>query len=246
MNPPPGSIDGGASFPTTRRSVVARLGGEDAAARELAFSNIVESYWKPLYKYLRIRWRLGAEDARDLVQTFFTSALERDFLITYDPAKARFRTFLRVCADRLAANALEYKNRAKRGGGAHAISLNYDSAEEEIAAAGEVDPEQSFDREWTRHLLECALTRLRVSCDARSRASRYLLFHDYYISPGSAAPTYATLAEKYQIKITDVTNELAAARREFRESVLQILREITSSDEEFRDEARLVLGEGNG
>ena len=46
------------------------------------------------------------------------------------------------------------------------------------------------------------------------------------------------------LPVTQVTNFLAFARREFRRIVLEILREITSSDREFREEARRLLGDG--
>ena len=41
---------------------------------------------------------------------------------------------------------------------------------------------------------------------------------------------------------TDVTNQLAWARRTFREIVLAILRTYCTTDEEFRTEARDLLG----
>ena len=34
----------------------------------------------------------------------FARLLEKDFLESYDPSRARLRTFLRVCVDRLIAN----------------------------------------------------------------------------------------------------------------------------------------------
>ncbi|HWS16583.1 MAG TPA: hypothetical protein VN223_01140, partial [Candidatus Elarobacter sp.] len=55
-------------------------------------------------------------------------------------------------------------------------------------------------------------------------------------------PSYATLAEEFQIALTDVTNYLAFARREFRRCVLSQLRDMTGSDEEFHREARSLLG----
>ena len=42
--------------------------------------------------------------------------------------------------------------------------------------------------------------------------------------------------------MTDVTNYLAFARREFRRLLLEKLREITSSEEELEAEARALLG----
>jgi len=42
--------------------------------------------------------------------------------------------------------------------------------------------------------------------------------------------------------VTDVTNYLSFARREFRRIALAKLREMTTSDEEYRREARALLG----
>ena len=57
-----------------------------------------------------------------------------------------------------------------------------------------------------------------------------------------ARPTYAALARETGLRVTDVTNQLAWARRAFREIVLALLRDVCASDEEFRAEARDLLG----
>ena len=59
----------------------------------------------------------GPEDAQDLTQEFFTRAFEREYLSRYDPAKARFRTFVRTCLDGFLANEDKAAARLKRGGG---------------------------------------------------------------------------------------------------------------------------------
>ena len=59
---------------------------------------------------------------------------------------------------------------------------------------------------------------------------------------GGARPTYATLAAETGRKVTDVTNDLAWARRAFRAIVLELLREVCATDDEFRSEARELLG----
>jgi hypothetical protein len=46
----------------------------------------------------------------------------------------------------------------------------------------------------------------------------------------------------FSLAVTDVTNYLAFARREFRRCVLEQLREMTGSEEEFRREAHFLLG----
>jgi hypothetical protein len=61
-------------------------------------------------------------------------------------------------------------------------------------------------------------------------------------SDTGARPSYADVASHLGISVTDVTNRLAHARREFRRIVLDKLRELTATDEEFRSEAFAVLG----
>jgi hypothetical protein len=71
-----------------------------------------------------------------------------------------------------------------------------------------------------------------------------VLFARYDIDPDAAGarPTYAALGRELGRSVTDVTNELAWARRAFREIVLDLLRAICASDDEFRAEARDLLG----
>ena len=54
----------GSSFPATRHSAIERIRAGNADARREAFGDLIEGYWKPVYKHLRLTWRLDAEDAR--------------------------------------------------------------------------------------------------------------------------------------------------------------------------------------
>jgi len=66
----------------------------------------------------------------------------------------------------------------------------------------------------------------------------------YTIHDEEARPSYAGLAAEFSVAVTDVTNYLAFARREFRRLVLLQLQEMTGSEEEFRREAQSLLGVG--
>ena len=107
-------------FPATRWSAVLASRSDDPAERSRALEAIAGAYWKPIYKYLRIRWGKSSEDAKDLTQEFFAKLFEKEYLNDFDPAKARLRTFLRVCVDRFVANDFKAATRLKRGGGAFA------------------------------------------------------------------------------------------------------------------------------
>jgi len=54
--------------------------------------------------------------------------------------------------------------------------------------------------------------------------------------------SYETLAAKYGVLVTDVTNALSWARREFRRIALDRLREICGSYDEFQREVVAVFG----
>jgi DNA-directed RNA polymerase specialized sigma24 family protein len=97
-------------FPLTRRSVVRAAASADPETRRRGFETLVAAYWRPVYKYLRLKWRACGEDAEDLTQGFFARALEKGFFDRFDPgARASARTCAR--ARRLHAN-----ERQRRGG----------------------------------------------------------------------------------------------------------------------------------
>ena len=65
---------------------------------------VIVLYWKPVYRFVRLKFRKSNEDAKDLTQVFFASALQRNFFTRFDPAKASCRTYLRMAVERYAAN----------------------------------------------------------------------------------------------------------------------------------------------
>ena len=238
-------------FPATRWSAVLASRSDDPAERSRALEAIAGAYWKPIYKYLRIRWGKSSEDAKDLTQEFFAKLFEKEYLNDFDPAKARLRTFLRVCADRFVANDFKAATRLKRGGGALHVSLDFDAAEAELGRAKPglesiASPESIDDfleKEFIRSLFAMAVDELRDLCASRGKQLHFRLFEMYDLeSDGKPAVSYADLAREFQIAPTDVTNHLAYARREFRRIALERLREMTGSEEEFRREARALLG----
>jgi len=238
--------DPGGNFPATRWSAIEGARSSDPDVRRRALDRIVSVYWKPVYKYVRARYRRSAEDAQDLTQEFFASLLDRGTLDAYEPRKARLRTFLKSCVDALVANADRDARRLKRGGGSAPLSLEFELAEGELARTGLPAPERVddfFEREWVRSFFAAAVEQLRAACAAKGRDLVFSLFQRYDLDDAQPGrPTYADLAKELGISTTDVTNHLAAARREFRRISLDLLRETTASEDEFRREARSLLG----
>jgi DNA-directed RNA polymerase specialized sigma24 family protein len=231
-------------FPATRLSVIERIRDADPEARREAFGDIVEGYWKPVYKHLRLTWRLDPEEARDITQGFFADAFQKSWLERYEPAKARFRTFVRVCADRFLMNTRQAAARLKRGGGMQTLSLDFDGAEREVVSSlssALPAPDELFHREFIRALFDKAVQDLRAECEAADRSVQFTLFERYDLNPADGV-SYAQLASELRLTTTQVTNGLAHVRRRFRERVLDALRGLCGSDEEYRREARDLFG----
>lgn len=240
----PDDVPSPGSFPATRHSVIERIRDTDPDTRRAAFGDLVDGYWKPVYKHLRITWRMDAEEASDMTQAFFADAYQKSWLERYEPSKARFRTFVRVCADRFVMNARQAASRLKRGGAAIAVPLDFAGAEREVAAivsSARTDPEALFHHEFVRALFEKTVRELRDDYESRGRFAHFTLFERYDLAP-EAGVSYAQLAAELGLSTHQVTNTLAQVRRRFRERALATLRGLCGSDEDYRGEARELFG----
>jgi DNA-directed RNA polymerase specialized sigma24 family protein len=221
---------------------------EEPGERDWALETIVAAYWKPVYKYLRRKWNEAEEDARDRTQAFFALAMEKGFFEGYDPSRARFRTYLRTCLDGFVQNERKFAARQKRSPGGPLLPLDFESADGELRrydVPETVGLEEFFRREWVRSLFAGAVERLRAELEARGRAAAFRLFEAYDLDEGRATRSYADLAAEHAMPVTQVTNALALARREFRRILLEDLRAVTGSEAEFQEEARALLGKAS-
>jgi RNA polymerase sigma factor (sigma-70 family) len=226
------------AFPMTRHSAVEAARSSDAAERERGLETIALAYWRPVYGYLRLHWHKRHDEAADLTQEFFADLVENDLLGRFDASRARLRTWMRVCIDGLVQNEARAAARQKRGGGA--AEFDFEAARAAIEATPSSDsPEAQFERDWARAVFALALRRLRERSRREGKAQHVELLEEYDLGERTS---YAEMAKRHGIAVTDVTNRLAWARRELRGVVLEVLRELTCSEAEFRDEARALLG----
>jgi RNA polymerase sigma factor (sigma-70 family) len=193
-------------FPSTQRSAVQGVRDGDPASWE----RLVSAYWKPAYKHLRLKWNQPPDRAEDGVQSFFAKAHERDFFAAFDPAKARFRTFFKLCLDRHQSNERQ-----------RVLRVDFAEAEAELHLSQKVDPDEVFDREWKRQLFAQAVAGLKAGLDPVV----FRIFEAYDLSE-PPRPRYEDLAQEHGLPVTTVTNHLAKARRELRARVQAALAEL--------------------
>ena len=234
-------------FPVTHSSLVRATCDADPAVRKQAKQTLISAYWKPVYKYIRIKWQVSNEDAKDLTQAFFMRAVEKGFFDRFDPTKARFRTFVRLCVDRFVTNEQRAAGRQKRGGQTELLPLNFEDADGELrrqAPASGTDLDEFFHQEWVRGLFTLAVEDLQRQCAASGKNTHFALFERYDLQ-GPDKPeglTYSQLSEEFGLSVTQVTNYLSFARRQFHQLILDRLRATTGSEEEYQHEVRRLFG----
>jgi RNA polymerase sigma factor (sigma-70 family) len=227
-------------FPSTRHSLLEAVSADGALPNE-ALEQVAALYWKPVYKYIRLKWHKDNEDAKDLTQSFFASALERDFFQQFDPRKASFRTYLRMALDRFTANEHAAAHRQKRGGTVSITALDFAEVEAQALQCADADtPEEVFHREWQRQLFTLAVEDLRAHCREAGKQLQFQIFEEYDLADGDR-PAYAELALRHGISAAALNNHLAWSRRVLRTYLTDRLRGVTSGDRELRDEMRTVL-----
>src|SRR3981081_1099211 len=195
---------GGDRFPPPRRSVLEAARSIDAEERESALESLCAAYWKPVYKYVRLRWNRTPDAAQDLTQGFFVELLERELLDKFDSKKSRLRTYLRICVDSFVMNEDKAGRRQKRGGNVPLRAVDFSGAEEERGAAV-IDPakiaspeslEEFFEKEWVRSLFALAVEDLRKVCEQRERGRTFHLFESYDLE-GDEKSSYEQLSKDY-------------------------------------------------
>ena len=225
-------------FPTTQWSRVLTASSRDAAEAREALSGLCQAYWYPIYAYIRHRG-YTLEQAHDLTQDFFAYVLERDLFAKANPARGRFRAFLRTVCGRHLAAWRDHKNAAKRGGGRSFVSIDPLDAERRYTRepAYELTPERIFDRTWALTLLDRVVERLRSEYDDAGLAAKFaeliaLLTRD------PATGTYSEVAERLGTTEGNVRVGVHRLRRRYglllREEIAATVGDATEVEDEIQ------------
>ncbi|HEV3029765.1 MAG TPA: sigma-70 family RNA polymerase sigma factor, partial [Planctomycetota bacterium] len=120
------------AFQSTLWTVVLAAKDLSAPDRRQALQTLIQTYWKPVYLFIRRRGN-DREVSKDLAQGFFTALLERNFLQYVQRDRGKFRTFLLTALEHFMADERDRAQALKRGGGRASLSLDFASAETEIS-----------------------------------------------------------------------------------------------------------------
>lgn len=244
---PPGAV-GGQRFATTHWSVVLAASQRETEGSATAMATLCETYWYPLYCYVR-RQGCQASDAQDLVQQFFTRVLEKDYLAVADRERGRFRSFLLTVLKRFLSNEQKHAATQKRGGGEMVFSLDFGAGEERFRLEPTDDwtPEKIYERRWALTLLDHVLEQLGVTY--RERGKEELFQHlKIFLTATSTAPPYRAIAEELEMTESAVKVSVHRLRERYRNKLREEIANTVASDDEVDDELNHLLaairGEG--
>jgi RNA polymerase sigma-70 factor (ECF subfamily) len=230
-----------AAFATTQWSMVAQAARRSSPEAVGALAALCESYWYPLYAYVRRRGHT-AEDAQDLTQEFFARLLEKDTLDKADRHRGKFRTFLLASLDHFLANQWRKAGAKKRGGRRAMLSLDFQRGEDRyrLEPVDRWTPERIFQRRWALTLMERALDRLRTEYEDQGKAALYESLKPHLGGEGPAAP-YAVIAEKLGLSEGAVKTAAHRLRRRCRELLQAEAAQTVASAEDAEVELRELL-----
>lgn len=228
------------TFDDTQWSLVHRAASNGAEARE-ALAALCQSYWPPLYSFLRARG-YSKEDASDLLQGFFLVLIEKNFIQIARPEMGRFRSFLLTALVRYVSNDAA-KNRAiKRGGGVTHVHIDADDAEalHERIPSGTRTPEETFERQWALGILERALDELGTSY---RDAGKHALFDALrpHLAASGAESDYSDIAAQLHMTPGAVRVAVHRLRNRYRETIRRIVAATVANPDSIDDELKHLI-----
>lgn len=224
--------------------MVLNASGPDTAQAQEALTRLCETYWYPLYAFVR-RGGRSPEDAQDLTQEFFAQLLANHWVARVDRHKGRFRSFLLMVMKRFLAKEWEKARTLKRGGLTSPLSLQLDTAEGRYSKepSDTRTPEQVYERHWALTLLGTVLQRLRLEYQESGKDRLFEKLEPTLVGSRETQP-YALLA--CELGMTEGAVKVAVFRlREryrdcLKEEIAQTVALPAEVDEELRHLCRVL------
>jgi RNA polymerase sigma factor (sigma-70 family) len=224
------------SFATTQWSVVLKAGHSNRPDASRALATLCQSYWFPLYAYVR-RHVKDASEAQDLTQEFFARLIEKEILAIASPNVGRFRSFLLTSMKNFLTNEWNKAHAQKRGGRAALLSLDFDSGDSRygLEPGHDLTPERLFERNWAITLLDLVLARLRDEFAAEGKSAHFELLRPF-IGGNRPEASYSFVAGELNISPGAAKVAAHRLRRRYREMLRQELAQTVADPADVDDE----------
>lgn len=228
-------------FATTHWTVVLTARGSDTILARAALEQLCQTYWYPLYAYVRRRGH-SPEDAQDLTQEFFARLLEYNWMERADPQRGRFRSFLLGVMNHFLADAWDKTRAQKRGGGIKPIPLEVTNAETRYQSEppANLTAEKIYEKRWALTLLENVLVRLRQEYEAHGKGTLFAKLEGCLAKARAAVP-YDELAAELHMSEGTLRMAVHRLRGRYRELPRSEIADTVLKEEEVEEELRYLF-----
>lgn len=254
MNPQLETVHGASDpFAATQWSVILAAGESqiDPGLARLALAQLCQTYWAPLYAFVRSRG-YAMHDAQDLTQGFFAHLIEHKIYAGTDQQKGKFRSFLLASLKNFLGHAYEREQTQKRGGAYDFVPL--DEARAEAAEslfqthfAAETPGDAAFDRSWAEAVIAAGIGRLAAEQKAEGKEQLFAQLRMFLSGSADPLPSYDELATVLNLTAASLRSQVSRLRSRFREFLRAEIRRTVATDAEVDGELRelfRVLTEG--
>jgi RNA polymerase sigma factor (sigma-70 family) len=248
MTKPPGdtvrgttlrTLAGPSAFPPTRWTLVTAAADPTCGESRAALVSLCESYWPPLYAYIRRRG-YSVEQAQDLTQEFLLRILEGRYLNRADKEKGRFRAFMLTSLKFFLADEADRQRAQKRGAG-QVLALELSAGEERFQreSSHNETPERIFERRWALSVLDRVMDRLRDEFVQHGRVNQFERLKVFLLDRADAP--YATLAQEFGTSEGALKVAVHRLRKRYRELFRQEIASTVADPSEVESELRHLV-----
>ncbi len=238
-------------FAATQWSVIRAAGSTqaDAEGSRAALAQLCQTYWPPLYTYVRSRG-YARHDAQDLTQGFFAYLIEHKIYRRTDRKLGKFRSFLLASLKNFLSDARDREQTLKRGGGREFVPLDESKAEAAEAlfethcsrtSGGTPAEDRLFERSWAETLVATALERVAESYKAEGKQSLFGEIEAFLKVGAAPPPSYAELTARLGIAESTLRSHVTRLRARYRETLRAEVRRTVGTDAEVDAELRELL-----
>ena len=223
-------------FATTHWSVISTAGKSSSPQQKQALETLCQSYWFPLYAYLRRRG-CDTHQAEDVTQAFFAHIVEKQGLRTADPQYGKFRSFLLVRLKGFLSDERDRAQAKKRGGGQKILSLGIQNAEGQYALepASGLSPEMLFEKSWALTVLERTVDRLEADMAKKNKQELFEHLKVYLTTDKDVIP-YQEMATRLSMTEGSVRVAVHRLRRRYRKLLRDEIAQTVSADDQIEEE----------
>jgi RNA polymerase sigma-70 factor (ECF subfamily) len=212
----------------------------DEAARQ-ALATFSETYWPPLYTFVRRRG-YSPSDAQDMVQGFFVHMLEKNTLSRADQEKGKLRTFLLGALQNYLLKQRERIGAMKRGGGKQIVSFDDQIIDAEAAmhATMHLSDVNSFDVAWASSIVTRAWKNVRDRFAAEGKQEWVDELRPFIAGGTATPPDQEEVAKRLGTSVDNFRVWLSRLRQTYRHALRAEVASTVSDPKEIDDELHYV------